>query len=100
MNPQLLNDMTVGNYPLKVDEYLAMGKPVLATTTPTMEMFREYVYLGTNADDYINNAMTALQEREPGLAQQRRAFALSHTWENSVGAIYDAIAQYELSKKG
>src|SRR5690606_9879082 len=26
MNPQALNDLTIGNYPRKIDEYLAMGK--------------------------------------------------------------------------
>jgi glycosyltransferase involved in cell wall biosynthesis len=31
INPQLLNETTKGNYPRKIDEYLAMGKPVVAT---------------------------------------------------------------------
>ncbi|HAI83429.1 MAG TPA: glycosyl transferase family 1, partial [Chitinophagaceae bacterium] len=36
INPQLLNEVTIGNYPRKVDEYLAMGKPVVATQTEAM----------------------------------------------------------------
>ncbi|NIG56304.1 glycosyltransferase [Chitinophaga sp. Cy-1792] len=91
MNPQLVNDMTVGNYPLKVDEYLAMGKPVLATATPTMELFREHVYLAANVNEYIQLAARALAENNPDLGAARRAFALSHTWENSVAGIYAAI---------
>ncbi len=98
MNPQLVNDMTVGNYPLKVDEYLAMGKPVLATTTPTMELFRDYVYLGTGADEYILSAEKALAEKGTGMATDRRRFALSHTWENSVAGIYAAIENFERQK--
>ncbi|RYF81310.1 MAG: glycosyltransferase family 1 protein, partial [Chitinophagaceae bacterium] len=31
INPQVVNQMTIGNYPRKVDEYLAAGKPVVAT---------------------------------------------------------------------
>lgn len=27
LNPQKLNEVTIGNYPRKIDEYLAMGKP-------------------------------------------------------------------------
>ncbi|WP_291907136.1 glycosyltransferase [Chitinophaga sp. CB10] len=95
MNPQLVNDMTIGNYPLKVDEYLAMGKPVLATATPTMELFREYVYLATNVDGYIKMTEQALAEDKGAEATRRRAFALSHTWENSVAAIYEAIGKFE-----
>ena len=29
INPQLVNMMTIGNYPRKIDEYLAMGKPIV-----------------------------------------------------------------------
>ncbi|MFH1161113.1 MAG: glycosyltransferase, partial [bacterium] len=31
INPQVYNEITRGNYPRKIDEYLAMGKPVVAT---------------------------------------------------------------------
>jgi hypothetical protein len=31
-----------------------MGKPTIATQTPTMEIFKDYVYLGRTATDYIN----------------------------------------------
>ena len=33
LNPQILNEITDLNYPLKLDEYLALGKPVVATKT-------------------------------------------------------------------
>ncbi|WP_420321463.1 glycosyltransferase [Flagellimonas sp.] len=91
MNPQVINDWTIGNYPRKIDEYLAMGKPTLATRTKAMEMFKEHVYLGTNKEEYIQLAEKALAEDSPELQQKRIAFAKSHTWENNVRAIYDAI---------
>ncbi len=91
MNPQVVNDWTIGNYPRKIDEYLAMGKPTLATKTKAMEMFQEHVYLATNKDEYIELAEKALEENSKELAQKRTAFAKSHTWENNVRAIYDAI---------
>jgi hypothetical protein len=42
---RLVNQMTIGNYPRKIDEYLAAGKPVVATSTRAMEEFKDYVYL-------------------------------------------------------
>ncbi|NSL86684.1 glycosyltransferase [Chitinophaga sp. Mgbs1] len=95
INPQVVNDLTVGNYPLKVDEYLAMGKPVLATRTPTMELFRDHVYLAEDLSSYISQAEKALAENSDEKAAARRGFALSHTWENSAAAIYDAILSFE-----
>jgi glycosyltransferase involved in cell wall biosynthesis len=92
INPQLINDATRGNYPRKIDEYLAMGKPTLATATEAMDYFREYTYLGKTGEDYIRLTEQALREDSPVLQQKRRAFATSHTWENNVSEIYRYIA--------
>lgn len=91
MNPQIVNDWTIGNYPRKIDEYLAMGKPTLATKTKAMEMFKEHVYLASTKEEYIQLAEKALEENNAKLAKKRIEFAKSHTWENNVMAIYDAI---------
>jgi glycosyltransferase involved in cell wall biosynthesis len=93
MNPQVVNALTIGNYPRKIDEYLAMGKPTVATQTPTMEIFKDYVYLGQTALDYINLIEKALKENSPEKQQQRINFAKGHTWENNVQEIYKAIQQ-------
>jgi glycosyltransferase involved in cell wall biosynthesis len=91
MNPQLANDITLGNYPRKIDEYLAMGKPVVATSTKAMEMFNEHVYLGKSKEDYIEIIEKALTEHSTDKSNERIAFAKSHTWENNVKDIYNAI---------
>ena len=91
MNPQLLNNLTIGNYPRKIDEYLAMGKPIIATKTKAMEMFKDCVYLGSSKEEYLVLAEKALEENSPELADKRIRFAKSHTWTNNVNALYDAI---------
>lgn len=91
MNPQLTNNLTIGNYPRKIDEYLAMGKPIIATKTKAMEMFKDVVYLGTTKDEYIDLIDKALTENSEELAKKRIHVAKSHTWTNNVSAIYNAI---------
>lgn len=91
LNPQVVNPVTIGNYPLKIDEYLAMGKPVVATATQTMELFREHVYLADSPAAYIQLTAQALQEQSAERSLARIRFAGEHTWENSVNAIYQAI---------
>lgn len=93
VNPQLLNEVTIGNYPRKIDEYLAVGKPVVATATDAMSVFSEHVYLGKSKEDYVRLIEKALTEDSEARATERRAFASSHTWENSVGEIYKAISK-------
>ncbi|GEP88875.1 Glycosyltransferase involved in cell wall bisynthesis [Chitinophaga terrae (ex Kim and Jung 2007)] len=95
INPQLVNDLTIGNYPLKVDEYLAMGKPVVATRTPTMQLFENHVYLAEDLESYLQQLTLALGDQTPERAAYRRAFALSHTWESSAAALYEAIEAFE-----
>ena len=91
MNPQLVNDITIGNYPRKIDEYLAMGKPVVATSTKAMQMFNQHVYLGHSKEDYVDLIDKALSEHSAVKSKQRMAFAQMHTWENNVKNIYKAI---------
>lgn len=91
INPQLVNPITIGNYPRKIDEYLALGKPVIATSTKTMEVFKDFVYLAETKEDYITLIKRAWEENSESLALARRNFAATHTWENSVGEMADKI---------
>ncbi len=93
LNPQILNEVTIGNYPRKIDEYLAMGKPTVATKTEAMEIFDGYVHLAKDEADYLTMIEKALNENDADLKQKRIAFARSHTWENSVTEIYKAMQQ-------
>jgi teichuronic acid biosynthesis glycosyltransferase TuaH len=91
-NPQVLNDLTVGNYPRKIDEYLVLGKATIATATPSMHAFKEHVYLAEGVEGYIEGIETLLGSNTPEKANRRAAFARSHSWEKSVQEIYDALA--------
>jgi glycosyltransferase involved in cell wall biosynthesis len=100
INPQLRNQMTEGNYPRKIDEYLAAGKPVVATETEAMQLFREYCILAQDADGYVQGIDQILnrQDNRPD-ALQKRAFAMSHTWEASVMGLYQAIHNFNSKRK-
>jgi len=93
MNPQLINDATIGNYPRKIDEYLAMGKPTLATATKAMEYFAEVTYLGKTSDEYLQLIDKALAENNEELQEKRRSVGTSHSWENNVNEIYKYVLQ-------
>jgi glycosyltransferase involved in cell wall biosynthesis len=97
INPQVANLLTIGNYPRKVDEYLAMGKPVVATRTTAMELFEDHVYLAATKEDYCFLIEKALAEDSDILKGQRKEFAAAHTWENSVAQIYTAMEKTEAS---
>jgi glycosyltransferase involved in cell wall biosynthesis len=92
LNPQVINEVTRGNYPRKIDEYLAMGKPIVATETAFMKtVFSGHTYLCNTPAEYIAAIEKALSEDSPELQQKRKDFAASHSWENNVKEIYKAI---------
>ena len=94
INPQLISQVTIGNYPRKIDEYLAMGKPVVASKTAFMQsVFNNYTYLGDNGSDFIDLIKLALMENSEEKAKDRKEFANTHSWEKSVEAIYSSITK-------
>ena len=93
INPQAVNGLTVGNYPLKIDEYLFMGKPVVATHTRTMELFAGHVHLAHSPAEWLLLLERALTEEagNPQLAPARTRFAQAHTWAASAAKLYQAL---------
>ena len=100
INPQILNSITDGNYPLKIDEYLAMGKPIVATSTHTMRsIFAGHTHLAVSTEEWIIALKAAANEAgNPKLANARIAFAHTHSWGHSVQTIYNAITGYVTKK--
>lgn len=95
LNPQQINQLTIGNYPRKIDEYLAMGKPVVATNTPFMDaVFSKFTYLADTEADFIKLIEKAISEQSEIKINERKKFASSHSWENSVAAIYTAVEKH------
>ena len=95
INPQVVNPMTIGNYPLKIDEYLVMGKPVVATHTRTMEMFQPHVYLATSEESWIELINKSLANRDYEAEKARINFSRTHTWQASVEKLYAALSNVE-----
>ena len=95
INPQIINQVTIGNYPRKIDEYLAVGKPVVATKTDGMNIFKDFCYLAENKEEYVSMIEDGLKNDSNELKISRRNFASEHTWENCVLEIDNAISKWE-----
>lgn len=93
INPQVVNKVTIGNYPRKIDEYLAMGKPVVGTRTEAMDYFKEFVSLANTKKEWVENIDQELKGDSPQLHKLRTNFACQHTWEKNVSEIYEHISK-------
>ena len=96
INPQLINALTIGNYPRKIDEYLAMGKPIVATDTPAMKMFLPHVELAIGVNEYQKAIEKALLPQRISEKNASINCAKGHTWEACTEKIY-AVQQQLLN---
>jgi teichuronic acid biosynthesis glycosyltransferase TuaH len=97
LNPQLVNGMTIGNYPRKLDEYMVLEKPVVVTETLAMKLFDGYIYQCKTKEEYVTAIEQALAE-DPNseIRKARKEFALTHTWDTSLSKM---SAHYQALKK-
>lgn len=79
--PFVKNKLTAGIYPLKINEYLAMGKPVVATRFGDMSDFEQVVRVVDDAAAFAAAVAAALEEKEDATAgAARRRFAEGNSW--------------------
>ena len=98
--PFLLNKLTASIHPLKINEYLAAGKPVVATNfSEDIRSFANDVYLAKDENEFVNLINLAIAEDSPEKALQRNATACSNTWEERVREFWE-IVEKTLDKKG
>ena len=95
INPQLINHVTIGNYPRKIDEYLSMGKAVVATKTEAMDYFSDYVSLADTKNDWVQLIQKELENSDPSVIEKRIQFASLHTWSNNIKEIGKRITKRE-----
>ena len=90
--PQVIHDVTREDYPRRIDEFLAMGKPVVTMRTPLTEIFYRQAYLAETERSFLQLVDYALTETDDNrLRRSRMAFARTHTWEQCVDRIYSVI---------
>lgn len=96
MIPYVTNDYTRSCFPLKLYEYLAAGKPVVATGLPELAGLEPAVTLAPDADAAVAAVRRALDDADTGVAE-RIALAARNTWDTRTSTLLDLV-QSELEE--
>ncbi|MFZ3102343.1 MAG: glycosyltransferase [Desulfitobacteriaceae bacterium] len=78
--PFKINDLTVNVNPVKLYEYLAAGKPVLATALPEVLNFSDYVAIANNKEDFVVLAAQEIAKDNSQKIQSRLDIAYANSW--------------------
>lgn len=83
--PYKINKLTSSIYPLKINEYLAAGKPVVGTKfSEDIAGFSDVAYIAESHDEFLAMIDRAIDEDDINKKYQRLDVALSNSWEKRV----------------
>lgn len=100
--PFLKNEFTENIYPLKVNEYLAAGIPVVATDFAPMDDFEEVISIADSPEAFLQSIHWELEQDNDDKARERVRIAQSNAWESRAeqfsGILLKHLVQKNASK--
>ncbi|MFN3404741.1 MAG: glycosyltransferase [Cytophagaceae bacterium] len=100
--PYIKNELTKGVYPLKINEYLAAGKPVVMSDFAHLPEFNEVVRMAANKEQFLNSLKEELYSDNKEKINKRIEFARKNSWKNRVeelSGIIDRLLSMKLQKQ-
>ncbi|WP_044210399.1 glycosyltransferase [Flammeovirga sp. OC4] len=86
--PFLCNDLTQCIYPLKINEYLSVGKPVLTTPFTNLDDFKDVIHI-YNDDASFEEELTKALKDSTEQVTQRKKIAKNNKWENRASQFHN-----------
>jgi glycosyltransferase involved in cell wall biosynthesis len=80
MIPFLKNNFTKNIYPLKINEYLAAGLPVVATSFTDFSLFGSLVSIANTSEGFCNEIYQLLHADNMDVQKDRMNFAIKNDW--------------------
>ena len=97
MIPFVCNPHTYTIYPLKINEYLAAGLPVVSTPFSLLGDFDGVIELAETPADFAQALRRALNDTSAKRLNERVAMARTNSWERRAEEFEDVIRQIEVA---
>lgn len=80
--PYTITDYNKNIYPLKINEYLSVGIPVVLTTFAELPDFKEVVTFASNKESFYSAIKNEIEHDNNTMIKKRIEFAKMNSWEN------------------
>jgi glycosyltransferase involved in cell wall biosynthesis len=90
--PYHLTQQVLHANPIKLREYLAMGKPIVSVSTPEIDRFSAHVRIGRNREEMLAHLDAAVGEGlTPAEMAAQRALASTMTWDANLRRVLERV---------
>lgn len=79
--PYIVNEVNKNIYPLKINEYLAVGVPVVMNAFADLPEFSGLVSVATDRDDFVRKLIAETEDDSGQLIRKRIDFASGNSWD-------------------
>ena len=93
--PFVCNTLTKSIYPLKINEYLAAGKPVVSTAfSEDILDFKDVIEISTSYENFAERIDTTLATDSLAKIDARLHVAESNTWDARIASFWSVVEKY------
>lgn len=93
--PFIKDEFTKGIYPMKINEYLAAGLPVVSTDFSDLSDFEEVIKIADNKEDFLKYLIGEIATDTTAKRESRLAMAEGNTWGKRAEELSDVIEAVE-----
>ena len=91
--PWVRNEWIKHCNPIKLKEYLALGLSVVTTDFPEAWMYRDWLRIASDADDFVAKVRLALADGGPGTSADRMRLVANSSWDRRAEQLMDLASE-------
>ncbi len=93
LNPFRSGSIADISKPVKIYEYLALGKPVVSTYMPELLELGDCIYMSRTDSEFVEMIRKAVSERDESLENLRIEYARKNTWTARIAQLLEGIVR-------
>jgi glycosyltransferase involved in cell wall biosynthesis len=99
--PYHLTPQVINSNPIKLREYLAMGKPIVAVSIPEIDKFKDYVATARTKEEFLAALDGAVANGlTPEQARRQTELASTMTWDANLKRVMTMVEKQLAEKRG